>query len=238
LVTFGLVAFALVAMPFKLLWVAQRFIPLGPGTAYWSLFDKSWTPAFWLFLAVSSFVLTPVLEELLYRGYCQRRLEESFGGVGAILIVTLVMTLGHNQYFHLSILNLGTLASMIPLVLGMGYVYWRSRSLIPGMIIHAVVNVPTKGIYDFLVPAVMLMALILFRQRWLSMVQDFHQHAVGKGWKRAAFAAMILAITLIIGYECQPGWFIPVALFGLAVALFIESKQRQLECGSSRDEAA
>jgi membrane protease YdiL (CAAX protease family) len=228
LIVSGLVGFALVAMPFKLLWVARRFIPLGSGPAYWGLLDKSWTPSFWLFLAVSSFVLTPVLEELLYRGYCQTRLEEEFGGVGAIVIVTLVMTLGHNQYFHLSFLDIGTLLSMIPLVLGMGYMYWRSRSLIPAMIIHALVNLPTRGIYDFLVPAVMLTALIVFRQRWLGMVRDFCRHAVGKGWKRAAFAATALAITLVIGYECRPGWFIVVALCGLAVALFIESKQRQL----------
>jgi len=67
LVSFGLIVFALVALPLKLLWVAKQLFPLGPGPAYWALLDKSWTPSFWLFLAVSSFAITPILEELFFR---------------------------------------------------------------------------------------------------------------------------------------------------------------------------
>jgi membrane protease YdiL (CAAX protease family) len=97
LVVLGLLVFALVALPIKLLWMIKRFIPLGPQPAYWALLNNPWTPSFWLFLAVSSVVVTPILEELFYRGYCQTRLEEEFGVVGAIWIVTLFMTLGHDQ---------------------------------------------------------------------------------------------------------------------------------------------
>jgi membrane protease YdiL (CAAX protease family) len=224
LVVSGFLVFALVAMFLKLLWVAKRFIPLGPEPAYLALLDRSWTPSCWLFLAVSSFALTPVLEELFYRGYCQTRLEEDFGGVGAIVIVTLFLTLGHNQYHHLSLLSIGTIVGLIPLGLGTGYVYWRSRSLIPAMIVHAAVNVPTKGIYDFVLPAAMVVVLILLRQKWLSMVQDFCRSLAGKGWKRAAFVATLLAVTVVIGFERWRGVFIPLGFLGLAAALFIESR--------------
>jgi membrane protease YdiL (CAAX protease family) len=237
LVVFGLLVFALVAMPFKLLWVAKRFIPLGEGSAFWALFDKNWTPSFWLLMAVASFALVPVLEEMFYRGYCQTRLEEDFGGVGAIVIVALFLTFGHNQYHHLSILSIGTIFALIPLCLGMGYVYWRSRSLIPAMILHAAVNVPTKGIYDFILPAAMVAILILFRQKWLSMVQDFCRSVAGKGWKRAAFVATLLAVTVAIGFERWHGVFIPLAFVGLAVALFIEFRERRLERISARVES-
>jgi membrane protease YdiL (CAAX protease family) len=229
LVVLGLVAFALVALPLKLLWVAKRFITLGPEPAYWALLNKSWTPSFWLFLAVSSFAFNPVLEELFYRGYCQTRLEEDFGGIGAIVIVTLFMTLGHSQYHHLSILSIGTILGLIPLVFGMGYLFWRSRSLIPAIILHAAVNVPTKEIYDFLTPAIMVAVLILFRNRWLSMVRNFHQEWIAKGWKRAAFVGAIVAIILTIGFEQWPGAFIPVAFVGLAIALFIEFREKRNE---------
>jgi membrane protease YdiL (CAAX protease family) len=223
LVGLGLVAFALVALPLKLLWVAKRLIPLGPKPAYWALLEKSWTPSFWLFLAVSSFAFNPVLEELFYRGYCQTRLEEDFGGIGAIVIVALFMTLGHNQYHQLSILSLSTIIGMIPLVVGMGYLFWRSRSLVPAIILHGAVNLPTKGIYDFLTPAVMLTVLVLFRHRWLSMVRNFHQEWIGKGWKRAA----IVAIISVIGFEEWPRVFTPIAFAGLAIALFLEFQERQ-----------
>lgn len=156
LVVLGLVVFALVALPVKLLWVARHFFQLGQEPPFWALLNKSWTPSFWLFLAVSSFAVTPMLEELFFRGYCQTRLEENFGGIGAIVIVTLFMTLGHNQYHHLNILSISTLVTLIPLVFGMGYLYWRTRSLLPSIILHAAVNFPTKGIYDFLLPFVMI----------------------------------------------------------------------------------
>ena len=215
-------------LPLKLLWIANRLIPLGPEPAFWALLDKSWTPSFWLFLAVSSFVVTPALEELFYRGYCQTRLEEAFGGIGAIVIVTLFMTLGHNQYHHLSILSIGTIVAMIPPVLGMGYVYWRSRSLIPAVLVHAALNFPTTGIYDFVLPAAMVAVLILFRQKWLSMVRDFCRSMASQGWKRAAFVATLLAITVVIGFERWPGMFIPLGFLGLVVALFMEFRERRL----------
>jgi membrane protease YdiL (CAAX protease family) len=229
LVVPGFIAFALVALPVKLLWVAKRFLPLGPGPAVWGLLDKNWTPSFWLFLAVSSFAVTPMLEELFYRGYCQTRLEEDFGGMGAIVIVSLFMTLGHNQYHQLSLLSIGSIFALIPLMLGMGYVYWRTRSLVPAMILHAAVNVPTKGIYDFVLPAAMIVVLILLRAKWLSMARNFYQGWLGKDWKRAAFVAAGLAVVLVVGFESWPGVFIPLGFLGLVMALFIEFRERRLE---------
>jgi membrane protease YdiL (CAAX protease family) len=227
LVVLGFIAFALVAMPLKLLWLAKRFLLLGPGPAYWALLDKSWTPSFWLFLAVSSFAVTPIFEELFYRGYCQTRLEEDFGGVGAVVIVGLLMTLGHNQYHQLNIVSIGTIFALIPLTLGMGYVYWRSRSLIPAIILHAAVNVPTKEIYDFILPAVMVAVLIVFRTKWLNMVQDFYQEWIGKGWRIAAFSGTVLAVFLVIGFECCPVFFIPLGFLCLGAALWIEYRERR-----------
>jgi len=226
LVVFGLVAFALVALPLKLLWVARQFVPLGQGPAFWTLLDKTWTPSFWLLLAVSSFAFTPILEELFYRGYCQTRLEEDFGGIGAIVIVALFMTFGHNQYQQLNILSIGTMIGLIPLTLGLGYVFWRTRSLVPGLILHAAVNIPTRGVYDFILPAVMVMVLIVSRHRWLGMLRNFHQEWIGKNWRQAAFAAAIAAIILVVGFERWPDVFVPLVLFGLAVALFIEFRGR------------
>jgi membrane protease YdiL (CAAX protease family) len=228
LMLLGFIAFVIIAMPLKLLWIAKRFIPLGAGPAYWALLDKSWTPSFWLFLAVSSFAFTPILEELFYRGYCQTRLEEDFGGIGAMVIVALFMTLGHNQYHQLSILSIGTIFALIPLTLGMGYVYWRTRSLIPSIILHAAVNVPTKGIYDFVLPAVMVAVLILFSHEWLGMMRNFYQEWIGKGWKRAAFVAAMLAVVLVIGFEQWPSVFIPIGFFGLVAALWIDYRVRSL----------
>lgn len=226
LLVLGLVTFALVALPLKLLWVGRHFFPLDQQPAFWVLADRTWTPAFWLFLAVSSFAVTPVFEELFFRGYCQSRLEEAFGGIGAVVIVTLFMTLGHNQYFHPSLLSLGTLATLLPLAFGMGYLYLRTRSLVPSIILHVAVNLPTKGIYDYLLPVAMIAGLICLRKKCLDLLRDVWQRLAEQSWKLPALVAAIPAVILLIGFEARPNWFIPLAGFGLLTALFFDALER------------
>jgi membrane protease YdiL (CAAX protease family) len=57
------------------------------GTVPWreALFSTSWRRwEFWLFTAVMSWALIPFVEELLFRGYFQRRLAEDWGNGPAI----------------------------------------------------------------------------------------------------------------------------------------------------------
>jgi len=227
LIPLALITFALVALPNRLLWVARRFVPLGPEPAFRALLGRQWTPSFWLFLAVSSFAVMPVLEELFFRGYCQKRLEEDFGGVGAIVIVTLFMTLGHNQYYQWSVLSTGQVVTLVPMVLGMGYVFWRSPSIVPAVILHAAVNVPTKGIYDFLLPAAMVVSLVLLRRSWWSEVQKFCRAVGDLEWKMAVLGGALFAVAMTIGFEAKPNVFVPLAFFCLAVALISEYRDRR-----------
>jgi len=227
LVGMGVILFALTAMPIKFLWIAKRFFALGPQPAFWALLDRNWTLSFWLFLAVSSFLVTPIFEELFYRGYCQTRLEENFGGVGAIVIVALFMTFSHQQYQQMNILSIGTIVSLIPIMVGLGYAYWRTRSLIPVVILHMIINLPTKGIYDFILPALMASTLILFRKQWLGMARDFWREWSEKGWKTAAFLAALIAIILFVGYESQPGVFIVIGFLCLGSALWMEYRAKR-----------
>jgi predicted branched-subunit amino acid permease len=164
---------------------------------------------------------------LFFRGYCQTRLEEDFGGIGAIVVVALFTALGHNQYHHLNLLSIGSIVSAILCFLGIGWVYWCSRSLIPGMIIHGAMNLPTKGRYDFVLPAVMILVLILFWKDWQDMIRGFWEQASNKGWKVAAFGGTAVAVAMVVGFETQPGVFIPVAFLGLAAALLIEFSERR-----------
>jgi membrane protease YdiL (CAAX protease family) len=233
LIALGIVAFTLVALPIKLLWVAKQFIALGQGSPFWVLLEKKWTASFWLFMAVASFAYQPVIEELFFRGYCQTRLEEDFGGIGAVSITALFFVLGHNQYHHLSVLSIGNMAGLIPCAFGLGFAYLYTRSLIPGIILHAALNVPTKGIYDFLVPAIMIVVLILFYSKWVGQVQEFWQQVASPGWKRAALAGTVV---LVVGNFCFERWpfvFTPVALVVFAITLLLEFRWRKgaLESG-------
>lgn len=227
LIAQGLLAFAFAVLPLQLLVLARQFIPLGPDPFMWTFVNRvDWTPAFWLFVAVSGFAVTSPLEEIFFRGYCQTRLEEDFGGMGAIVIVALFLILGHNQYHHLYVLSIGIIVCGVLSFLAMGWIYWRTRSLIPAMVIHGAMNVPTKGVWAFLMPAITIVALVFFHQKWRGMVREFLAQASHNSWKRAASWGAAVAIAMVIGFETRSDIFVPIAFAGLAAALVIELRQK------------
>jgi membrane protease YdiL (CAAX protease family) len=232
LVGAGLLAFVLVALPMKLLLIANEFTALGARPAIWALFNKEWTFSFWVFNAVANLAFQPALEELFYRGYCQTRLEEEFGGGGAILIVSFFMVLAHNQYHHLDILNVGIIVLVLPAVIGMGYLYWRTRSLIPGLVLHSAVNFATKGNYLFVLTAAMLVALIWFRRLWWPEVEKFGREFVLHGGTVWVWAATLIIGSINIGFEKRPQVFIVVGGLCLAFALASVFRDRAIDSRS------
>jgi hypothetical protein len=120
----------------------------------------------------------------------------------------------------------------LPITFGLGYVFWRSRSILPSVILpsvilHGAVNVPTKEIYDFILPATMVAVLILFRRSWWKEVQAFCLELEGKGWKIPALGGTLFVVAMTIGFEAKSAVFVPLAFFCLGVALIVEFRHRR-----------
>lgn len=78
--------------------------------------------------------LTPaVCEELLFRGYIQTRLTQAMHPIFGILIASLLFSLFHMDFVHV--------IAVFPMGVFLGWVSWRSGSLIPAMMGHFVNNV-------------------------------------------------------------------------------------------------
>lgn len=86
---------------------------IGRGPDHWALFPSSWSPQFLLYMAVSSFLLVPIVEELAVRGYMLNRLREDYGDAGAIVLSAVFFALAHTQYFKVEILSAGMLLSLV-----------------------------------------------------------------------------------------------------------------------------
>ncbi len=106
-------------------------------------YSVPWTPDFFpttpveavpLFLAWC--VGAPLGEEVLFRGVIQRAHERRGPRVG-ILGVALLFALYHMSF--------QSLLALLPLALTLGYVVWRSNSLLSGILVHLANNVLASG---------------------------------------------------------------------------------------------
>ena len=169
----GVVLFCFSELPLKALIFASKYLPLGAGADFWVVFNQEWNFEFWVFMAVGSYFVVPVVEELFYRGYIQRRLEESFGGLPAVLMATFFFVFNHSQYHKATFLSIGTIAAFVFSSVAAGYVFHRTRSLYATMAAHALVNIPTKGAVDWIVLLLMVAVVIIFAKRIAVYIRQF-----------------------------------------------------------------
>lgn len=98
--------------------------PLSP-----SMFPRNAPEAFLLIL--STVVVAPLCEEIMFRGYVQRAYERRHPWIG-IAVSGVIFALYHLRFQ-------GAFALM-PIAFALGFVAWRSNSLFPGMLLHAAYN--------------------------------------------------------------------------------------------------
>ncbi|TWU44090.1 CAAX amino terminal protease self- immunity [Novipirellula aureliae] len=76
---------------------------------------------------------TPAIcEELLFRGYVQTRLNQSWGPLLGILVSSFLFAAFHMDFVHI--------IAVFPIGLYLGWLSWRSGSLFPAMLAHFVNN--------------------------------------------------------------------------------------------------
>lgn len=135
--------------------------PLGP-MAPWrqAFFAMSWRRwQFWVFAGILSYGLIPVLEELMFRGYCQRRLAEDWGDGPAILGTACFFTFAHRQYLIANAYNVTMVMSLFCMALGLGIAFAWTRSLIPSILAHALINIPMTPFWQGVLLLVFLIGI-------------------------------------------------------------------------------
>ena len=105
-------------------WLFRYTPPAPAGFAPTNLWE-----ALLLFLGLA--VAAPLCEEVLWRGYIQRAYEAR-GPWVSVGLVSLLFAFWH--------LRLQGLLSLLPLALMLGFLAWRSNSLLPGILAHFVAN--------------------------------------------------------------------------------------------------
>jgi membrane protease YdiL (CAAX protease family) len=223
----GIATAALAAWPsFTVSWLDARY-ELGE-TVPWrqALFDTSWRRwEFWLLMAVASFAFIPVVEELFYRGYCQRRLAEDWGDGPAILGTAFLFVFSHGQYLILNVYNVSFIVGLLVLAVGVGVVFAWTRSLIPSMLAHAIINVPMTPFWQGILLVFFLVGAIITARRGIDAVK----HVFSSVSVIACIALGLLGtVWAIAAQRIEPLQFAAVAMLVLAVALeFVDRRRSQ-----------
>ncbi|MGC9349265.1 MAG: CPBP family intramembrane glutamic endopeptidase [Anaerolineae bacterium] len=82
-------------------------------------------------LALTTMVVAPVAEEIMFRGYIQRAFERP-GPWPGVIAGGLIFALYH--------LRFQGVFALVPIALALGFVAWRTRSLLPTIAMHAAYN--------------------------------------------------------------------------------------------------
>ncbi len=88
-------------------------------------------------LVLSTVVVAPVCEEIMFRGYVQRAYERRSPWAG-VMLGGIIFALYH--------LRFQGLFALLPVAFALGFVAWRSDSLFPGMLLHAAYNSIATGV--------------------------------------------------------------------------------------------
>lgn len=183
-------------------------------TAPWrrALLDAPRSADYWLLMAIGSFGLAPLLEELFYRGVLQGRLQQVLPPSHAILLISVLFTLSHSQYHQPSVINLATALFVFGSSLAFGWLYWKTGSLWPSVLLHACINVPwpTGGSALVFIGALLTIAIIAHR-RWRPWLGEMQRMVRLQTTGRALLAPMLTTVVFGVGMTQASGVIVLVA---------------------------
>ena len=86
-----------------------------------------------IFLFLAVVVMAPIGEEIVFRGFLQKFLEEHWKDITrAVLITSLIFAMIHfNPYWTIQIYLLGVI---------LGFLSWKTKSIIPSIVLHSLNN--------------------------------------------------------------------------------------------------
>lgn len=216
----GVGAWALGDLPNKLIWVLDAEFDLGTSVPWReALLNAEQTAGWWTLMAVGSFGLIPFLEEVFWRGYIQSRLQESFSPIAAIVITATMFTFSHSQYHMLDGYHVATILAVFIGSLVFGWLYYKTGSLIPAIVMHALLNFPTTGIWMYMVIALMTVIVALNWSRYKKSLSEIKYQLKPESWGLIEFSAIMFVLLAMLGLSQAPQWVSYLGYVGLPVAL-------------------
>jgi len=198
--------------------ITWELLPPGPP---WRavLLDAPLSWDFWVFMAVFSFGLLPVLEELFFRGYVQGRLQQVLSPGAAVAVTSTLFTLLHGQYHGVDAFSIATIASLFILSVVLGVLYQRSGSLLPPILLHALINLPMNATAVVAVAFACVVGAIAFRRPLTAAMRDLAARLSPRclGLHGGAMLAAVAGFVLLLRAQPSAGFAVAAGLLLYAI---------------------
>jgi membrane protease YdiL (CAAX protease family) len=194
-----------------------------------------WSLGFWVFQFVGNFGLVAIFEELFFRGYYQTRLSEDFGIATAIWIQSFMFAFSHTRFIQADIFQLGTLLGLILTSILFGFMLYKTGSLIPPIIGHAVINLPTTGAELRFFLGFSLAVVLIFWKPILSYAWEIWNTLIRPRSIRWVLVGIGIVLAISLPLLVIPESLILWALIGLIIAFVIERKEKEQGLAGSPD---
>jgi membrane protease YdiL (CAAX protease family) len=122
-------------------------------------------------------MIAAVTEEIAFRGYMQKPLEEAYGIVPAVLIVGIMFWVAHLDHG----ITITHLPFQMSASIALGLLVYLTRSLIPAMIAHGAADILLQPAYLFRHPEFVWKALSA-RPVWEGVASTFPERLLTIGW--------------------------------------------------------
>jgi membrane protease YdiL (CAAX protease family) len=231
IVRYGAVVALISTAPANLLQAARETWALGEETWWWQ-FQRTveWDWRFLVYTAVVGWLSVAVFEEIYSRGYTLTRLQEDLSAGGSIVLSASFLMLMHVQYYSLDVLNLGTLAVGMFHMSVWGYAVYRTGSLVPAVMGHAVVNLPLEPFSALALSGVGVVLALRFRRQVREHVVGFVAAFDGLGdlaWITASIAVFLtLMLTAMTSREAYHGWLVGLTLATALLSIPFRARRR------------
>ncbi|WDI31116.1 type II CAAX endopeptidase family protein [Hyphococcus flavus] len=232
LLMLGVIAGGILSIPTQSIFLAKEIWPLGKDTPLWTVMESNpWDRSFWIFAAVASFALVPIIEELTWRSYALGRLLEAFKPGAAVFTITLCFALLHTQYLaNGDALGYLTMGALIFISLFFALLTVTTGSVMPAIIAHAIVNIPMSFDAGAVRLAVGLVLLVVFIQPVLRYVRLLFSSVFN--WDTLIAILLLAAMTGAAIFTLLQGIspmiiLAGLALLSLALSAFSKSAWRQ-----------
>lgn len=212
LIGVGILLGLIASLPIQILRLANTYLSLGPGTRFWALEAKvPWNADFWIYMAVGSFLVVPIFEELYTRGYLLGRVRESFSAGGSLLVMAVFFAFAHGQYHHLDVLAVSDEASLLVWALIVGYAVYRTGSLVPAILAHAIINTSMTVNFYWALLVISVLALVARRKAVLSWIVGIAKMFIAVDDWLSTLLAVLVFVLMMMTIRATP-WMVYIWL--------------------------